>query len=351
MSAVPSSYAFNRDWAVPESLEIGRNGAIQANWDYSKRILSEIRAALEAESLPVEILTVAVAGSFGRMDASDNSDCDLLVVLQDNLSPEEASAQAHYDRVWQAMSKVQGFSKPKPGGIFARPTTRSQLLDNKKVGAADEDMRVFAKRLLLLMECQPVYGDTAFQELVKSVIDGYAGGYVADDPRKEWVFLINDLVRYFRSLCVNYQWDFRNEPRKWVLRNIKLRHSRVVMYAGLLALLGECSKDREDKVTWLRDRLMLTPLERLAWVYAANNDQSFFRVAGFYDCFLHLLNKRDVREELSIDPSGPSYARRYQLTHFAALKANSDGLIAELMRFILGRRGSWTERFFEYLLF
>ena len=123
------------------------------------------------------------------------------------------------------------------------------------------------------------------------------------------------------------------------------------MYAGLLALLGECSKERQDKVTWLRGRLKMTPLERLAWVYAANKDWGFFRVAGYYDTFLHLLNKPGVREELTLDPEGHAYAERYKLTHFAALKANSEGLVAELMRFILARRSEWTERFFEYLLF
>jgi hypothetical protein len=33
------------------------------------------------------------------------------------------------------------------------------------------------------------------------------------------------------------------------------------------------------------------------------------------------------------------------MRNHAILKANSDGLVAELLRFILGRRGTWSERF------
>jgi hypothetical protein len=32
-------------------------------------------------------------------------------------------------------------------------------------------------------------------------------------------------------------------------------------------------------------------------------------------------------------------------------KANSDALRSELTRFIFARRGQWSERFFEYLIF
>lgn len=61
----------------------------------------------------------------------------------------------------------------------------------------------------------------------------------------------------------------------------------------------------------------------------------------------------------SIDPSyldpnasqEESYENRYSKPEFASLKANSDGLIAELLRFVLSRRGNWSERFFEYLIF
>ena len=45
------------------------------------------------------------------------------------------------------------------------------------------------------------------------------------------------------------------------------------------------------------------------------------------------------------------YDRRYENPLFADLKANSDSFQSELARFIYARRGQWSDRFFEYLIF
>ena len=108
----------------------------------------------------------------------------------------------------------------------------------------------------------------------------------------------------------------------------------------------------------------MTPLERIAWVYEQNQDRNFFRIAGCYNVFLYYLNQQDVRKKLNFNPEGlnpesladneteaNTYDQRYTVPEFSILKANSDALSAELLRFISSRRGSWTERFFEYLLF
>jgi hypothetical protein len=42
---------------------------------------------------------------------------------------------------------------------------------------------------------------------------------------------------------------------------------------------------------------------------------------------------------------------RYDNALFSSLKKNSNALQAELVRFIFARRGEWSSRFFEYLLF
>jgi hypothetical protein len=347
----PSKYAAYRSCTISASVSMERYGALTENWKHSADQLKSMTACFEKAKLPGEVRTVAVAGSLGRMEAADKvSDCDLLVVLNDDIDLGSADASQLYDAVWKQLEPLN-LAKPKKTGTFAEPTTQRQLCDKGNVGAPDEDMRVFAKRLLLLLETQPVYRADEYDKLVHAVVDCYAEGYVAKDARKEWGFLINDLIRYFRSICVNYQWDFSNEHGKWPLRNAKLRHSRLIMYGGLLLLLGECSLERDDKVGWLKERLRMTPLERIEYVYRASDDACFFRIAGFYDTFLTLMNSPDVRHSLNVEAKGESYPGRYKIPNYAILKTNSDGLVAELVRFVLARDGYWSERFFEYLLF
>ena len=97
----------------------------------------------------------------------------------------------------------------------------------------------------------------------------------------------------------------------------------------------------------------MTPLERLAYVYVENQDWAFFRVAGLYDVFLRNLNDPKIGDLLQPvrGVGAADYEERLASAHYANLKANSDGLVAELLRFVWSRRGVWSERFFEYLFF
>lgn len=350
---IPVLHAQARPWLL-ESTKIERYHALSANWTGSSNTLSEIRQILKNANLDAAVKTVAVAGSLGRMEASERSDCDLIIVLSDDIALKDDNgnrteqSMSYYHAVWTALESLS-LEKPKPTGVFAKPTNEHELLSS--MGDASEGMEVFGKRLLLLLESQPVLASESYEKLIDAIVHRYARGYVEQDSTKEWTFLLNDLIRYFRAICVNYQWSFDNETEKWPLRNIKLRHSRLVMYGGLLFLLGEASKIRQDKVMWLRSRLAMTPLERMAWVYESNQDWSFHRVAGLYDVFLSRISDAGTRQSLNVDPGDPAYGNRFDNPPYAALKANSDALMAEFIRFVFARRGAWSERFFEYLIF
>lgn len=351
MSKISEIYPYQREWNI-DSISLEKYTALTSNWSESKKLINQIRDCLNNSEIHPGVEAVATAGSLGRMEACPTlSDADLIIVVSDAIDLEleagKNEAKKAYESVWQAIQASSiPVSIPKLTGVFGEATNKKQLLDYRSVGRANERLEVFGKRLLLLLETQPVYKDENYTNLINEVVERYADKYVKQDPTKEWTFLLNDLIRYFRALAVNYQWDFDNDTEKWTLRNVKLRHSRIVMYSGLLTLLGEASKERKNKVSWLQERLMLTPLERLAFVYEANEDWNFHRVAGLYNVFLSQLSIEAVRKKLNV-----SYSERYTNPDFAALKANSDGLVAELLRFVLSRRGYWSERFFEYLIF
>jgi hypothetical protein len=314
--------------------------ALKRNWDFSKRVLEGLRVALR-DRLSGNVECVALAGSFGRLEGSTASDADFILVVKDTQAASLADDQA---AIRDAIAK-EGASPPNKSGVFASPRTKQELVDT--VGSADEDVDLLSKRLLLLLESRPIYGDGEFLSLLHSVFEKYAG-LLEGDHAKEFAFLLNDLIRYFRFICVNYQHNFWRENEKWAIRNLKLRHSRVLMYAGLLFVLGEASKHTdEEKMEIVWQALPLTPLERLAWVYDQNRDEAFFRVVGLYNVFTSRISDESVRRQLNaID-----YADRYSVPEFAELKANSDAFVAELLRFVRARNGAWSERFFEYLIF
>jgi hypothetical protein len=326
-----------------------RYRALCANWTFSQGALRQLRDGLRT-GLPEGVMTIAIAGSFARYEASDQSDADCIIVLEDDPKLDAAAVSERAVATVTEHIAALGIPESNPKGVFAVPRRFSELLPEPALGALggpDEPSDILGKRMLMLLESRPLFNDDAYRECIDAIFERYAF-YVLSDRAKEHLFLLNDLIRYFRFICVNYQSNFEREYEKWPLRNLKLRHSRIVMYMGLLALIGESSKYvDEGKIEYVRDKLPLTPLERIAAVYGDNNDTSFFRVAGLYNTFLARISDADLRQEIN----RLEYEDRYDNILFSALKANSDALQAELTRFIYARRGSWSERFFEYLIF
>lgn len=317
-----------------------RYPALQTNWGFSVTFLRGLSDWC-ANRLSDNVETVAVAGSFGRLEGSLESDADYIMVVKD---PQHPSVPTDKDVLQKGISSY-GVSPPNKSGVFSQPRSRRQLME--PIGKADEKVDELGKRMLLLLESRPIYRAECFDELLDQLFGRYSE-YITADQDKEFAFLANDLMRYFRYICVNYQATFWRQNEKWALRNLKLRHSRIVMYAGLLFLLGEASKHSgQNKVDAVRNHLQQTPLERLAWVYEQNHDNGFFRVLGLYNVFVSRLSDKKWREQLK----DLEYEGRYNVGAFAEMKANSDAFVAELVRFIFARRGQWSERFFEYLFF
>lgn len=354
-SRVPSrilpatQYAQHRDWSVTQ-YPLVDHPALQAAWDFSQGRLRQITDALAATDLSPEIVTVGIAGSLARMEATAESDCDLVVVLREGVSPESAAGSSAFAAVWKALAALE-LEAPEKTGIYAAPVSISQLLDPQTLGKVAEDQRVFGSRILFLQELQPVWGEAAFRELTRSIVERYASQYVAVDQSKQWSYLLNDLVRYFKSLCQTYMFGELANDSRWRLRNLKARHSRLLIYVGLLFLLGESSRTKERKQDWLADRLTWTPAERLAALYAEYGDGQFGILAGCLNRFVAAMSTPGFRESLSetLEPDSP--LARESNPAFTEMKRNADEFLSELLRFALTRREDWAERFFEYWLF
>jgi len=310
------------------------------NREYSQRMLERLRGKLVA--IPKTALSavecVAACGSYARFEASPASDLDFLIVCKTDESGDRIRECIH-----QILADLD-LPKPNPKGVFATDGHLDIILSS--AGATDETYGDLSKRLLLLLESTPLIKRDSYNGIITRIINQYTVE-VATDPRKNFVYLINDLMRYFRTICVNYQHSLSDEWGKWPIRNIKLRHSRVLMYFSLIAVLGHLSTYyKEDKIDVLRWFIDMTPLERLFVVYKENGDTNFFRFAGAYDLFLRLLNDSETRRALK----DLEYDDRYTNKDFATLKTNSDAVAAEITRFVFARQGQWSERFFEYLL-
>jgi hypothetical protein len=155
-------------------------------------------------------------------------------------------------------------------------------------------------RLLLLLESQPLVEDVVYEAIVREVVKSYWRDY--DDHSLNFMpaFLSNDILRLWRTFCVNYEARTERKPdrekAKGKLKNYKLKHSRILTcYSALLFLLQTYVQNKtvspEDAVAMVK----LTPTARLDWIRQSNDKAAEIvqKLLDQYDRFLMITNSEE----------------------------------------------------------
>ena len=334
-----TAYPANRDWAFPDVLDISSTPAIEAAWSRSTQTIHQMQAALEAANID-GLSSVAASGSLGRMEVHENSDCDLIVILNDDVCLDSPDAIAIYDTVWECLVPLN-LKRPNAVGIYGTPTSTKQLHDPSSLGKIEDDPSVFGKRIQLLIDSQPICGQLGFEATIRTIIERYSSGLRSGS--RNWHYLMNDAVRYYRSLCVYYEWDQRDNIQKWRTRNLKLRYSRLLNHAGILFTLAESARGNVVNPEFVFQRLRLTPLERVASVYSRLSETGFDCIASSFDRYLQCMGAPAFQASLGESSTGH--------TEFEGVIEDSRGIVQELCRVLLTKHAEWNARFFECLLF
>lgn len=239
--------------------------------DRTKRL----RALLEdADKLCADKACVYVTGSFGRGETSSNSDLDLFIagygtaVNRALSSLDEILVKADLIEATREL-RIPPFSGD---GEYLKHYTIAELIES--LGTPHDDvLNTFTARLLLLLESAPLVGASEYSRITNDVVAAYWGDY--EDHKKDFIpaFLANDVLRMWRTFCVNYEARTEREPErkraKRRLQNYKLKHSRLLTcYSGLLYLLSVFSKTGTVSPLDAKTMISMTPTKRLEWMLA-----------------------------------------------------------------------------------
>lgn len=295
------------------------------------------------------IETIALAGSLGRLEAHQDSDFDCIIIANSNASDAQRRQQSAL--AVELMAEC-GLKMPKASGIFLKPVDRLQLLDRDALGKLDEAPHIYGKRMQCLLDTRAVYMPKAFTRLQADLVRWYASDFVEHRPRRSWTYLINELARYLHSYASWQQFKFdQGDDDSWLLRQLKLRSSRMVTFAGLLYLLGE-SNQRDDKLEWLGARLNQTPLERVLSAMLRYQFDGLERFVNAYQAVHTGLADSALRNALiQASPNDHAGAAGALPTASKVLWQDSDTVMRELTRFLLSRSNDWDPRFFARVLF
>jgi hypothetical protein len=280
--------------------------------------LARRRADVAGLALP-EGSSLCLMGSWGRREVVEGSDDDWLLLVED-----ETVGVGLLAEIGRALSNEPGVE-----GVFGKAANPRHLID--RIGLDRDDNRNLTRRILLLLESQALTGQAAYDQVRRELIGGYVNEWVRDRtvPR----FFLNDVVRYWRTICV----DFAGKERErggagWGLRNAKLRNSRKVLFAsGLLPLLLCEGFARADMARFLFEQFSAPATDRIAYAFlVAGAADSGARALGAYDQFLGIIGDAQCRAELK--GLGRSDAKR-SATFMAARRSGEqlqDALLALL---------------------
>lgn len=266
--------------------------------------IKELKSRLvDAEKLCGDKACVYATGSFGRGEANDHSDLDVFIVGEGTA---ERPALDPLDEILikaDLIDAIRGMKIPdfSGGGEYLKHHTVDELIGS--LGTPDDDAtNTFTARLLLLLESSPLLGETVYRRITNRVITAYWRDY--EDHKHDFMpaFLANDILRMWRTFCVNYEAFTQTDPpekkAKRKLKNYKLKHSRLLTcYSALLYLLAVFVINKTVSPTDAVRMIDLSPTQRLEWLKAqqqmAKAHATIERLIGQYEQFLSLTNEAE----------------------------------------------------------
>jgi hypothetical protein len=226
--------------------------------------------------------TVVLTGSWGRHEITSESDDDFMVVLEGSL---REGARPSVDEV----ARVLGGPPPGVEDIFGKPVALDDL--RGKIGRDEDTNANLTRRMLFVLESVAICGEDVHARARPALLSGYLDANDKDfrPPR----FLLNDLVRYWRTIAVDFESKMRaRKGEGWGLRNAKLRLSHKALFAGgLLPVLGCYRYPAVDMLAYLDERMSVPPLDRIADAFVDHGaPDAGVRALNAYDEFLAILD-------------------------------------------------------------
>lgn len=275
--------------------------------DTAERI-GELRERLkEAEGLARGKASVFSIGSFGRGEASQHSDLDLFIVGKRDdkarANGVEGSLLKRLDEICIKADLIEATRQlkiPEFSGDGRYLTHYSVHEFTKSLGTPEDDVtNTFTARVLLLLESRPLLEQEVYREVTEEVVSAYWRDYA--DHKTDFIpgFLANDILRLWRTFCVNYEARTERVPdeqkAKGKVKNFKLKHSRLLTcYSGLLHLLAVYGQQKTVGPADAMAMIQLTPTERLDWLLAQKDlshaHAEVAKLLGQYERFLEATN-------------------------------------------------------------
>lgn len=276
--------------------------SINYSQDIIKKLTDDLLRVLGEDS--GKKYTIVITGSFGRNEASNKSDLDIFLFCdkEEDITHVESEVKGIEECIKKYVVEDTGDT-----GTFGtdKIVSFASLLEN--IGGKDDLNQLLTRRILFLLEGRSIYNRALFEKYRKELIEKYLQP-TSDDDSKIDKYLLNDIIRYYRTVTTDFQHKIDSGGKSWGLRNIKLKFSRKFLYFAGIAAVGCASSDEspeyDKRVRSLLLSLGTDPLQRIFNVcqtkLAGKDSSTLNDIFSDYNYFLERISDEGKRKSLEM---------------------------------------------------
>lgn len=274
-----------------------KNENILKSITYSNNILNKLESDLQnlfaGNNLEFTIITT---GSFGRLEASSESDIDLFIFCG-----KESTKHYILYKKEEIEACIKKYIPKEAGDTGTFGVDAVDVFDNilKNIGGGDDTNKSLTRRMLFLLEGKAIYNKDIFDNYKKTLITKYLN---SSSEGKLDKYLLNDVIRYYRTITTDFQHKVDAGGKSWGIRNIKLRYSRKLLYfAGVMAIAhaNEAQQDITKRTQEISNSLDIPPLERIYKISSTKAKPELIEsIFSQYEFFLSCISDSEKRADL-----------------------------------------------------
>lgn len=261
---------------------LGVGGKIIQARAESAKLVADIRNGMQGTASGI---CVVVTGSVARGEITSQSDFDSYAICEGSAKKKAAQQELN------SVQRLIALRDSSIGGAFGGVHLKSELVKN--IGGNKETNDSFTRRILFILESKNITGEKEYSKILKNIVDNY----IREDITHHQLgrYLLNDIIRFYRTMCVDFEHKTNNMNKPWGVRNIKLVFSRKLIYFSGVVMCAELAEMRmEEKRRRLMELASMTPIERLLEVMGV----SVVPAMEEYNYFLSSMDKTEVRKTL-----------------------------------------------------